>query len=245
MSPTITRQAKRFEPPKSDPYYELNVSLTQHLKRNGQELRGKNALDLGCGERPFEKFYELYNVNVTTCDVQQNSTGTVDHILDVESGVLPFGDSKFDFVCLFDVLEHIPNDVHAISEINRVLVPGGWVIISVPFMYRFHEIPDDYRRYTPTGIRYLLERGGFAVEEITPIGSAFFVTDTMLRETQSKFSKPGAKLLRRLAMKFFFKMRDPFDPCSVSPFAFFVRARKAEAAPDGHAKQHVAGNISA
>jgi len=45
---------------------------------------------------------------------------------------LEFDDASFDAVTMFDVLEHVPDDAKAISEMLRVLKPGGWFLISVP-----------------------------------------------------------------------------------------------------------------
>jgi SAM-dependent methyltransferase len=45
---------------------------------------------------------------------------------------LDFESASFDAVTMFDVLEHIPDDDKAISEMLRVLKPGGWFLISVP-----------------------------------------------------------------------------------------------------------------
>lgn len=45
---------------------------------------------------------------------------------------LPFEDTSFDAVTMFDVLEHIPNDHKAITEALRVLKPGGFLLISTP-----------------------------------------------------------------------------------------------------------------
>jgi len=45
---------------------------------------------------------------------------------------LPFGDATFDCVIASEVLEHIPNDVAAMSELARVLRPGGTMAVTVP-----------------------------------------------------------------------------------------------------------------
>jgi SAM-dependent methyltransferase len=160
------------------------------------------------------------------CYIQQNRFGTVDVLLDRSVHRLPFEDGVFDAICLFDVLEHVEDDLALLSELSRILKDGGMLLLSVPFMYRFHEIPHDYRRYTPTGLRHVLTRCGFDVQEIQPMGSAIFVADTLLRESTSNFSMRGASFVRRLAMKLFLRLRDPADPCSVSPFAFFAAARQ-------------------
>ena len=46
---------------------------------------------------------------------------------------LPLADSSVDFLMCFHVLEHIPDDVTAISEIARVLRPGGLGMLQVPW----------------------------------------------------------------------------------------------------------------
>ena len=45
---------------------------------------------------------------------------------------MPFADSSFDVVICNHVLEHISADRLAMSEILRVLVPGGWALLQVP-----------------------------------------------------------------------------------------------------------------
>ena len=45
---------------------------------------------------------------------------------------LPFADGEFDLVMAPDIIEHVDDDVRAISEIRRVLAPGGTAIITVP-----------------------------------------------------------------------------------------------------------------
>ncbi|MGK7389015.1 MAG: class I SAM-dependent methyltransferase [Candidatus Cyclobacteriaceae bacterium M2_1C_046] len=52
---------------------------------------------------------------------------------------LPFNDNHFDVAICNHVLEHVENDIQAMKEIHRVLKPGGWAILQVPF---FHPIPE-------------------------------------------------------------------------------------------------------
>ena len=52
---------------------------------------------------------------------------------------MPFGDNTFDAVLCNHVLEHVTDDILAMKEIARVLKPGGFAILQVPF---FHPVPD-------------------------------------------------------------------------------------------------------
>jgi SAM-dependent methyltransferase len=47
---------------------------------------------------------------------------------------LSFGNSEFDYILSFDVLEHVPNYCDALSEFYRVLKPGGKLILTAPFV---------------------------------------------------------------------------------------------------------------
>jgi SAM-dependent methyltransferase len=53
---------------------------------------------------------------------------------------MPFEENTFDVVICNHVLEHVHDDIKAISEIVRVLKPGGWSILQVPF---YAPVPDE------------------------------------------------------------------------------------------------------
>jgi SAM-dependent methyltransferase len=219
----IMRQLKRFNPSQSDLYFDLNRMLSNELELIRPRLIGKRILDIGAGELPFAEFF--IGLSVETCDIQQNSVGTIDHV--IEAGApLPFQDGSFDVICIFDVLEHVQNDVAFIGECSRILDVGGVILCSVPFMYRFHEEPDDYRRYTPSGLRYLFETvGKIGIESIKGIGSPFFCASIILRERKTEVT-----FFRKFIYKLFSKMlwifRCKNEVSQLAPFAYFLIAVK-------------------
>jgi uncharacterized protein YbaR (Trm112 family) len=71
---------------------------------------------------------------------------------------LPFKKESFDVVWLCAVLEHIQNPFIVMDEVHRVLKPGGYVLISVPFIQYLHASPHDYFRYTKFGLRSLCRK---------------------------------------------------------------------------------------
>ena len=68
---------------------------------------------------------------------------------------LPFLADTFQRVECDAVLEHVDDPVKVMAEIHRVLAPGGYVHLVVPFCHPFHAYPKDYRRFTLPGLKQL------------------------------------------------------------------------------------------
>jgi SAM-dependent methyltransferase len=69
----------------------------------------------------------------------------------------PLETASFDAIVCTQVLEHVENLVQVLSEMHRVLKPGGTLLASVPFAYNAHSVPNDYRRFSIYGARSLLK----------------------------------------------------------------------------------------
>jgi SAM-dependent methyltransferase len=74
---------------------------------------------------------------------------------------------RFDLACAFEVLEHIEDDGGALDEWRDLIVPDGFLLISVPAHAARYGVSDEYvghfRRYDGPELRALLERHGFSV----------------------------------------------------------------------------------
>jgi SAM-dependent methyltransferase len=79
---------------------------------------------------------------------------------------LPFED-EFDVVGAFDVLEHVPDDALALSELARVVVSGGGLLITVPQHPWLWSAADEYarheRRYDRRTLCERIDRAGFEI----------------------------------------------------------------------------------
>ena len=115
-----------------------NRCVRKLLQRLGPEAR---ILDLGAGTRRRAP-------NVINLEIE--ITPEVDIVAD--GHFLPFSDATFDVVISEAVLEHVRSPNLVVSEIYRVLKPGGNICIAVPFLQGYHASPHDYQRWTVPGI---------------------------------------------------------------------------------------------
>lgn len=78
----------------------------------------------------------------------------------------PVSGRQYDIVLAEHVFEHLVHPHRAIKNVYAMLRPGGYFLITLPFLYKIHASPIDCTRWTPQGLGYLLEDGGFAPDAI-------------------------------------------------------------------------------
>ena len=79
-------------------------------------------------------------------------------------------DSRFSAVLCSEVLEHVARPWLALPELYRVTSPGGWIIVTTLTAFPIHGFPDDFYRYTQSGLRLLLSDAGFVDIETANAG---------------------------------------------------------------------------
>ena len=62
---------------------------------------------------------------------------------------------RFNTILCFSVLEHCDNPFQMANTISKLLMPNGSLFVGVPFVWRLHGYPDDYWRFTPSGVKKL------------------------------------------------------------------------------------------
>jgi SAM-dependent methyltransferase len=80
----------------------------------------------------YNKFHELGNIDYTSIDLYPDKYDYGSKTIQMDLTDLKFADNTFDVVICNHVLEHVPNDAKAMSEMFRVLKPGGWAVLNVP-----------------------------------------------------------------------------------------------------------------
>jgi glycosyltransferase involved in cell wall biosynthesis/phospholipid N-methyltransferase len=113
-------------------------------------------------------------------------------------------DQKFDTVICLNVVEHLADDLSALQNIRRALVPGGRAIILVPcgpWLYgTLDKVLGHYRRYTREQLAAVAGRAGFTVEELFSFNRvgvlAWWLNGRLLRRTT--FSLSQIKMLNLL-----------------------------------------------
>ena len=110
-------------------------------------------LNLGGGGRPLPPGVgsDAGDLTVVNLDIGQHKG--VSCIGDAQR--LPFASDAFSGVLSTAVLEHLPEPSAAIAEMTRVGRPGALIYVEVPFMQGFHASPDDYQRFTRSGLLHL------------------------------------------------------------------------------------------
>lgn len=92
---------------------------------------------------------------------------------------------RFDVVICEQVLEHVIDPWRAAANLRELTVPGGHVIVSAPFLIKVHELllfgMHDYWRFTPRGLRALLEGGGLVVDTVETWGNRRCVIGNLRR----------------------------------------------------------------
>ncbi len=118
-------------------------------------------LDIGCGDMRYMKYcvkqewqyiFSDYNVRNKNLSIQ------------LDAHCLPFTDECIDVVLMTEVLEHLHHPSQCLMELNRIMKPGGVLILTVPFMWGMHELPQDYHRFTEFGLKTLLCDAAFKLE---------------------------------------------------------------------------------
>jgi SAM-dependent methyltransferase len=164
---------------------------------------GERVLDLGCGTAELTDALRAAGADALGVVV---SVGALKRAAELHpqvelrhaapDGPLPLGDAQFDVVWAGEVIEHVRDTAAWLSEVRRVLAPGGRLLLTTPYHgrlslallalrpggLRVHFDPrgDHLRFYTPSSLRALLADFGFDEIEVRGAGGVPLLRRTIV-----------------------------------------------------------------
>jgi len=153
--PTLADWLRRLTPA-----VQRDVQSPAKLERLASMLEagGSRVLVLCGGERDalVEQALAAHGIEPVRIDVfsQCPSTATAPG----GDGALPFEGGRFDAVIARNVLHRVLEPERSVAETHRILAPTGLLYVETPFLQPVTASAQDYRRYTPVGLRRLLRR---------------------------------------------------------------------------------------
>jgi SAM-dependent methyltransferase len=171
-----------------------DISASLYQEYIPKHTTGKLA-DLGCGMVPLYDCYKKH-ISENTCVDWPNSLH-LNQYLDTTCSLnepLPLRDNEFDTIILSEVLEHIAEPELLWGEMNRILKPGGKILLGVPFLYKIHEAPHDYFRYTEFALQNFASKNKMEVVDLVPYGGLPAVLTDIYAKQLSKIPLIGTFL---------------------------------------------------
>lgn len=116
----------------TDSNYLANQPITKAMQKFAKQFTaGQRVLDIGCGKKPYAKFFQCEYIGL-------DPSRKVNPDIVADAWNIPVSNNSFDGIILNQSLEHIEKTQETIQEASRVLKPGGFAIITVPQTMKNH-----------------------------------------------------------------------------------------------------------
>jgi SAM-dependent methyltransferase len=132
-------------------------SVSELFLKNAKEL---TLLDLGCGNMPYEPVFKNHVKQYIGADLAENPRASI-HVS--AKGIVALADQSTDIVLSTQVLEHVEDPIHYLSEAHRLLKNDGLLILSTHGYWMYHPDPTDFWRWTCSGLQKIITERGFEV----------------------------------------------------------------------------------
>jgi len=163
----------------------------------------KRLLDVGCSTGIFlyaakEMGYDIYGVEPSRWAVDYMKTQLgFENVFCGSLEAYPVREDYFDVIALIDVIEHLPDPLHSLKIIHRLLKPGGNLVLQTPdigsFTARFFKsrwwciLPEHLFYFSRKTLKLLLEQVGFTVERQMSIGRTFHLSHWAYKVVGEKY----------------------------------------------------------
>jgi len=152
-------------------------------------------LDVGCGTganlKMLAAFGAAEGVDISQQALEFCRERGLNNVRFGEAEALPYDAESFDVVTALDVIEHLDDDRAGLREINRVLRPGGYVLLFVPAFMFLWGVQDDVsnhrRRYDRADSIAKVKSAGFEIENAGYANFTFFFPVLIIRSLMRWF----------------------------------------------------------
>lgn len=174
--------------------------LREILCRRIDLPEGARLLEAGCGTGGNLALLRGFgDVSALEPDSEARRLASLKSGLDIRDGWLPdavpFEDASFDLIAMFDVLEHLEDDVGSLHALQRTLRPGGWILLTVPafpFLWSRHDETHHHkRRYRRDDLLQVIAAAGFNPIMTTYLNSFLFPPIAGIRLAKKLFGVDG------------------------------------------------------
>ena len=156
----------RLEPSIFNPRWYPLMLTTKNLKRLLSKYYHKDSplklVDFGCGDMPYKPLFKQFIREYIGLDIESNKLADININ---KEGSIPIENDSVDLVLSTQVLEHVENPSEYLSESFRILKNGGRMILSTHGYWIYHPTPNDYWRWTSSGLKKIIENSGFIIEK--------------------------------------------------------------------------------
>lgn len=150
--------------------------------------RRPRLLDMGCGTGLFlqrRAECEACGIDLSPQALGYCASRALRNVAMADAARVPFADNSFDIVTAFDLIEHMPDDHAIITEILRILRPGGYLLATVPahpLLWTGHDVTlHHHRRYGRASFEALFEERHWESIRMTAGFTAIFPPAAMIR----------------------------------------------------------------
>jgi SAM-dependent methyltransferase len=185
------RKSDRWRPPALEPgrsalgrlaagarrFFDLQAgSVWSDVAAGVAAVRGK-VVDVGCGAQPYRALLPSGTtyVGLDVDEAEAHFGYAVPDTIHFDGGRWPEVTHEADLVLCTEALEHVLEPRQLLGEAFTALKPGGQLLLTVPFAARWHFVPHDYWRFTPSSLKHLLEAAGFGAVVIHARGNELTV----------------------------------------------------------------------
>lgn len=137
-----------------------NQNLINVIQRSAEEKFDLLEVGCDCGVNLLQIHNQYNNANLYGIEINERAAEIAGHLAQVsvgniEEGLLPFEDAKFDYIMFGDVLEHLKNPRKVVLYCRRLLKKNGRIIACIPNLMHYsvmHDLINGYFSYTDAGL---------------------------------------------------------------------------------------------